>query len=244
MMMARKKQEGLGEKHKKLLGVIERYSEKNGYPPSIREMCKLADISSTSVANYYLNQLEEMGYIERGSRVSRGVKVLKSITETVEEIKDGISELLRIPVVGRIVASEPAPVPSSNFNYYDAESAVDVARSLLPERSIKPDDLFALEVQGDSMIDAMVNDGDIVIMKKTNSVNNGEMAAIWLTDRDETTLKFFHKENDRIRLQPANPLMDPIIIDKPEIVQIQGSVVMVIRQVDKRPLHRSKRKVN
>ena len=95
-------------------------------------MCKLADISSTSVANYYLNQLEEMGYIERGSRVSRGVKVLKSITDTVEEISTGISELLRIPVVGRIVASEPAPVPSSNFNYYDAESAVEVARSLLP----------------------------------------------------------------------------------------------------------------
>ncbi len=243
-MMARKRKEGLGDKHKKLLEVIERYNEKNGYPPSIREMCKLADISSTSVANYYLNQLEEMGYIERGSRVSRGIKVLKPITDAIDSVKEAVSDLLRIPVVGRIVASEPTPVPTSDFPYYDAESAIDVARSLLPERNIKPDDLFALEVQGDSMIDAMVNDGDIVIMKKTNTVNNGEMAAIWLTDRDETTLKFFHKENGRIRLQPANPLMDPIIIDKPEIVQIQGSVVMVIRQVDKRPFHRGKNKVN
>jgi repressor LexA len=75
----------------------------------------------------------------------------------------------------------------------------------------------------------MVYDGDIVIMKPTKEVRNGEMVAIWLVDRDETTLKYFYLENGRVRLQPANPTMTPIYIDNPETVQIQGKVVMVIR---------------
>jgi len=82
------------------------------------------------------------------------------------------------------------------------------------------------------MIDAMVNDGDIVIMKQAREARNGEMVAIWLNDRDETTLKYFYNEKDRIRLQPANPTMEPIIVDDPSIVEIKGKVVMVIRQVE------------
>ena len=82
------------------------------------------------------------------------------------------------------------------------------------------------------MIDAMVNDGDIVIMKATQEARNGELVAIWLKDRDETTLKYFYLENGRVRLQPANPLMQPIFIDDPNVVEIQGKVVMVIRQVE------------
>jgi repressor LexA len=107
---------------------------------------------------------------------------------------------------------------------------VDVARSLLPARELGAD-LFALEVQGDSMIDAMVNDGDIVIMKPAGEARNGEMVAIWLNDKDETTLKYFYRENGKVRLQPANPTMKPIIIENPAAVKVQGKVVMVIRQV-------------
>ena len=81
------------------------------------------------------------------------------------------------------------------------------------------------------MIDAMINDGDIVVMKKTNQAKNGEMVAIWLNDRDETTLKYFYRENGKVRLQPANPTMQPIIIDDPRIVEVQGKVILVIRQV-------------
>lgn len=84
------------------------------------------------------------------------------------------------------------------------------------------------------MIDAMVNDGDIVIMKRASEAKNGEMVAIWLADRDETTLKYFYRENGRVRLQPANPTMQPIIVDNPRSVRIQGKVVMVIRQVSQR----------
>jgi repressor LexA len=76
----------------------------------------------------------------------------------------------------------------------------------------------------------MVNDGDIVIMKRTSTANNGEMVAVWLEDNNETTLKYFYNENGKVRLQPANPTMQPIIIDNPEQVRIQGKVVMVVRQ--------------
>jgi len=82
------------------------------------------------------------------------------------------------------------------------------------------------------MIDAMVNDGDIVVMKKVDQARNGEMVAIWLADRDETTLKYFYKENGRVRLQPANPSMQPIIIEDPSVVEVQGKVVLVIRQLE------------
>ena len=82
------------------------------------------------------------------------------------------------------------------------------------------------------MVDAMVNEGDIVVMKKANEARNGDMVAVWLNDRDETTLKYFYKENGRVRLQPANRTMDPIFVDNPRSVQVQGKVVMVIRQME------------
>jgi repressor LexA len=236
--MPRKRSKSLSERQRKILEVLESFQDQHGYPPSIREICDKADISSTSVVNYYLDQLEEMGYIERDRRVSRGMRLVKPLTDAanavsapLKQVAKDINELLQIPVVGRIAAGELMPVPQSDFSYYDPDSMVDVARSLIPFRD-KGEDLFALEVQGDSMIDAMVNDGDIVIMKQAREARNGEMVAIWLNDRDETTLKYFYNEKDRIRLQPANPTMEPIIVDDPSIVEIKGKVVMVIRQVE------------
>lgn len=229
-MMARKRSKVLTERQKRILQVLEDFQNKLGYPPSIREICDQAKISSTSVVNYYLDQLEQMGHIKRDSRISRGIRLLKPLSEAVQGVQKSVSEMLRIPIVGRIVASAPVPVPQSDFSYYDSESMVEVASSLLPPRE-KTNELFALEVQGDSMIDAMVYDGDIVIVKPAKEVRNGEMVAVWLTDRDETTLKYFYKENEGVRLQPANPTMKPIYIDNPAAVQVQGKVVMVIRQV-------------
>ena len=249
-MMARKRAKGLTERQIKILEVLQRFNEDNGYPPSIREICDQADISSTSVVNYYLNQLEETGYIERDGRVSRGIRVVKPLSEvetsavvpsavaqlkkSVQNVRQTVEEMLHIPILGRIVAGAPMPVPSSDFSYFDKDSMVDVASSLLPSRE-QGTDLFALEVQGDSMIDAMVNDGDIVIMKAANEASNGEMVAIWLDDKDETTLKYFYRENGKVRLQPANPTMAPIIINDPAMVKVQGKVVMVIRQMGSKP---------
>jgi len=239
--MPRKKSKGLSERQKRILEALERFQDQTGYPPSIREICEKTDISSTSVVNYYLEQLEEMGYIERDRRISRGVRVLKpleglagAVSRPIKQAAQAITELLHIPILGRIVAGELMPVPSSDFAYYDPESMIDVPLSQLPSRE-KGDDLFALEVQGDSMIDAMVNDGDIVIMKPAREARNGEMVAIWLRERNETTLKYFYLENGRVRLQPANPTMSPIFVDDPGLVEIQGKVVMVIRQIEGLP---------
>lgn len=243
-MMARRRRKELSDRQIRILEVLGSFQSKFGYPPSIREICDKANISSTSVVNYYLDQLEEMGYIERDEGVSRGIRLLKpagslanqfqgvvrSASQTAQNVGRAIGEMLQVPLMGRIVAGAPIPVPPSDFSYFDAESMVDVASSLLPS-SEKGTSLFALEVQGDSMIDAMVYDGDIVIMKPANEARNGEMVAVWLKDRDETTLKYFYLEKGRVRLQPANRTMQPIYIDDPSIVEIQGKVIMVIRQV-------------
>lgn len=242
-MVARKRpRKELSEPQKKILAVIQQFWDEKGYAPSVRELLEKANISSTSVVEYYLKQLEERGLIQRDERVSRSVRLTKPLAEIFgsavqkarehfDQTRTAIQDYLSIPILGRIVASSPVPVPSSDFAYFDSESSIEIARSMLPERE-KGDDLFALEVQGDSMIDAMINDGDLVIMKKVREVKNGEMVAVWLRNRDETTLKYFFREGNRVRLQPANPTMSPIYIDDPSIVEIQGKVVMVIRQVD------------
>jgi repressor LexA len=230
LMMMVRKSKGLSERHISVLEFLVKYQDENGRPPSIREIGDAAKISSTSVVNYYLDQLEKMGYIERDGRVSRGVRLNDKVNEVVQMVTD----LMRVPVLGRIVASEPVPVPASDFNYYDADTSVEIATSLLPNPE-KSKQLFALEVQGESMIDAMVNDGDYVIMKPVASnaeVRNGEMVAVWIPSRDETTLKYFYKEKEGYRLQPANPTMGPIMVGKEEQLEIKGKVVMVIRKVD------------
>lgn len=234
-MMARRS-EGLGERPKKILTFLSEYQDKHGYSPSIREIGKHISVESTSLVDYYLNQLEEKGFIDRDDRVSRSIRVLKEAVESesgvaraVRNVRETVEEMLKVPLIGRIGASLPVPMlPMQGESYFDPETAVEISRSLLPRD--KANELFALEVDGVSMIDAMVNHGDIVIMKRATSANNGEMVAVWLEDTDETTLKYFYKEGSRVRLQPANPTMSPIYIDDPKRVRIQGKVVMVVRQ--------------
>lgn len=212
---------GLTNRHQKILEYLDERLSK-GYPPSIREIGEATDISSTSVVTYYLKQLEEWGYIERDAKFSRALR-LSGVTA---------HNLIKIPILGPIAAGAPIQVPAAGETYIGDEiDGVDVARSLLPlgEKGV---DLFALKVQGESMIDAMVNDGDIVIMKRTEQASNGDMVAIWLPARDETTLKYFYKEKDNYRLQPANPTMKPIMISKDEPLEIKGKVVMVIRSME------------
>lgn len=237
--MARKR-EGLSDRHRRIMEYLTEFIDEFGYSPSIREIGDSIDVKSTSLVDYYLNQLEEKEYISREGRISRSIRVLKpmrsagkaistKVRDTVRAVNSAVDNLVNIPLRGRIVASSPIPMPTSDFNYYDSESGVEIARSLLPARE-RVSELFALEVQGDSMIDAMVNDGDLIIIRPSNQAVNGEMVAVWLDDKDETTLKYFYKEKSRIRLQPANPTMDPIYIDNSEALRIMGKVVMVIRQ--------------
>ena len=201
-----------------IMDFIRKYLGENGFPPSIREIGKAVGISSTSVVNYNLRRLEERGYLSREKEVSRGLRLSANAPDLVPS-----GGVLRIPIAGPIAAGEPIDIGEGVF---DEEDAIELTHDLLPQH----DNVYALQVRGDSMIDAMVSDGDIVIMRQQHEAHNGDMVAAWLTDRDETTLKYFFREPDRIRLQPANPTMDPIYVD-PAAVQIQGKVLMVLRRL-------------
>ena len=226
----------LSKRQQNILKFIWDYREEHGRPPTIREIGKAVDISSTSVVNYNLTRLQERGYLSRDAEVSRGINftekaneflnvVIEKVNETAVKVAESVSGLVKIRLVGDIVAGEPIETGSGDFSVYDEEDAIEVSSAMLKGRV---DDLFALRVNGESMIDAMVNDGDIVIMRKAETAKNGDMVAVWLAG-DTTTLKYFHYDGDRIRLQPANPTMQPIYA-QPEDVQVQGKVMMVLRQ--------------
>jgi repressor LexA len=213
----------ISEKQRKILEFVEAHIDENGYPPSMREICAATEISSTSVVSYNLDRLEEAGYISRDREVSRGMRLAHM---------DGggrmMDALVQLPLLGRIVAGAPVPVPSSDFALMGDET-IEVSRDVLGDL----EGLYALEVEGNSMVDALVHDGDIVIMHHQKRVENGEMAAVWLRGEGEVTLKHFYQEKDgRVRLQPANPTMAPIYVDDPGQVEVQGKVVMVIRKLD------------
>jgi repressor LexA len=220
----------LSKRQQAILDYIWEYVQDFGRPPTIREIGQAASISSTSVVNYNLTRLTEMGFLSRDAEVSRGLRMTDRATELYDAAVEAIRGLVRIPLVGNIVASEPVEMGHENFGVYDDSDAVELSASILPKNFPKnTQDVFALRVRGDSMIDAMVNDGDIVIMRRQETAQNGEMVAVWLTPSDTTTLKYFFSEGSQVRLQPANPHMEPIYVN-PEEVRVQGRVMMVIRQ--------------
>ncbi len=223
----------LSKRQQSILQFTRGYMDEHGRPPTIREIGKAVGINSTSVVNYNLGKLEERGYLDRDPDVSRGLRLTdkanglaQSVSQAAGNLRNAVERLVKIPLVGDIVAGKPVITGNDSFGTYDEDDAVELSRSMLSE---KPDELFALRVRGDSMIDAMVNDGDIVIMKpQYDAPRNGEMVAVWLRN-DTTTLKHFYNEGNRVRLQPANPTMDAIYVD-PADVQVQGRVLMVLRQ--------------
>lgn len=214
----------LSDRQRRMLDFIRKFSSRSGYPPSIREIGGAVGISSTSVVNYNLNRLVEQGYLNRDQNVSRGIR----LTERISEAASQLTNVVRVPIVGRIFASEPVPLPSTDSPMFSSDEAIEIARDLLSTT----EDLFALEVRGDSMIDALVNDGDIVVMQRQPEWRNGDMVAVWLKDKEETTLKHIYRERGGIRLQPANPTMAPIFVEKPENLEVQGKVMLVLRQLE------------
>ncbi|MBN2555601.1 MAG: repressor LexA [Anaerolineales bacterium] len=213
----------LSDRQRKILDYIQDFTLETGYPPSIREIGNAVGITSTSVVNYNLNRLVEEGYLGRDQNISRGIRLTEKFARAVELSAD----MIRIPIAGRIFASEPVMLPSTDSAIFSPEEAIQVSRDLLSAE----ENLFALEVKGDSMIDAMVSDGDIVVMTNELEWRNGDMVAVWIKDREETTLKYIYREGGRVRLQPANPTMDPIYINHPENLEVQGKVVLVVRQL-------------
>lgn len=211
---------GLSERQARMLDFIKSFSLESGYPPTIREIGEAVDISSTSVVNYNLNVLQREGLIFRDRTVSRGIKLVERKGRKIYA-----SNFISVPLVGHIAAGEPIDVPESAYTA-DEENVIQISRDL-----VRDENVYALKVKGTSMIDALINDGDTVIMKPATEAHNGEMVAVWLTDRDETTLKRFFNEGHRIKLQPENSTMAPIYVD-PAVVQIQGKVVAVVRNLN------------
>jgi len=209
----------LSPKQQRIIDFIHRFWPERGYPPTVRDIVSGCRISSTSVVDYNLDILEKKGYIRRHSRVSRGIELLS------RSLAMGHSP--QVSIIGQISAGEPIPVPTPDtWDVTASSETLEVTEDLTRARK----GIYALKVKGSSMVDALINDGDIVLMQHVNVVENGEMAAVWLKAEKEATLKKVYREPSRIRLQPANSRMKSIYVD-PDNVEIQGRVIAVIRQL-------------
>ncbi|MFN8639492.1 MAG: transcriptional repressor LexA [Dehalococcoidia bacterium] len=208
--------DGLTSKQQSILEFLRAFLDEHDYPPSIRDIQQGCDISSTSVVDYNLKRLEEKGLIRRDREVSRAIELLDAGGRR--------SRTVRVPVLGKIAAGLPIPMPPDNVGAEEFDDAVELTESQTRGRP----NVFALRVEGTSMIDALINDGDVVVLERTSSCDDGDMVAVWLKDENETTLKQFFHEGDRIRLQPMNATMQPFYT-RPENVEVQGRVVTAIR---------------
>lgn len=210
---------GLSAKPQQIMDFARHFWLERGYPPTVRDIVAGCGISSTSVVDYNLDILEREGHIRRHAGVSRGIELL------TRPLNPGQS--YQVPIIGQIAAGEPIPVPTvDTWDVTAAAETLEVTADLTRGRQ----EVYALKVRGSSMVDALINDGDIVLMQYVNVVENGEMAAVWLKSENEATLKKVYLEPGRIRLQPANSQMQPIYAD-PDNVEIQGKVIAVIRQL-------------
>ncbi len=211
--------ETLSPKQQQIIDFIHSFWTDNGYPPTVRDIVSGCNISSTSVVDYNLDILERKGYIRRHSSVSRGIELLNRPQTSVRGFQ--------VPLIGLIAAGKPIPVPSADtWDTTASAETIEVTEDLTRGRK----EVYALKVKGNSMEDAFINDGDLVLMQHVNSVENGETAAVWLKAEKEVTLKKFYHESGRIRLQPANSRMKPIYTN-PNNVEVQGRVIAVIRQL-------------
>lgn len=204
----------LPERRRHILGFIREFVEERGYPPTVRDIMRSCNISSTAVVQHHLRMLEKEGYINRDPEVSRSITLAERERHT-----------FKVPILGYIAAGEPIPVPQPDTWTHEHLEALELSFELMDVKN----NLYALQVKGTSMIDALIDDGDLVVMQATNTVEDGEMAAVWLKKEQEVTLKKVYREAGRIRLQPANKQMGPVY-HNPENVQIEGRVIGVIRR--------------
>jgi repressor LexA len=200
-----------------ILSFINEYMEEHGYPPSIREIGAAAGISSTSVVDYNLRVLERDGYLRRDREISRGLGL--------SELAGGRAarpRLVRVPLVGRIAAGEPIEALEGE------QDALELSADLAA------DGCYALRVKGRSMIEDLIDDGDLVVVRPQETAENGEIVVALLLNQGggggAATLKRIYRERGQIRLQPANSEMQPIYVE-PAQLRVQGKVVALIRQL-------------
>ena len=206
-----------------MLEFIGEFLEENGLPPTVRDIQHACHISSTSVVDYNLRLLQRDGFLRRRPDVARGIELLD---ETASPRRGGPT-LRRIPVIAYIAAGEPLPlVDDGGWTSGEALESIDIASDMLGSHQ----NLYALKVKGHSMIDALVDDGDVVLVDPVRQAPNGEMVVARLKLENETTLKHLYQEGDKVRLQPANSQMEPIY-SPADNVEVQGRVVGVIRMM-------------
>ena len=209
----------LSTRQERILQFTKGFIEDQGYPPTVRDIQHACGISSTSVVDYNLNILQREGYLRRSPDISRGIEVLDGSSRR--------SRTTQIPMLAYIAAGQPLPVVSVE----ERNSSEPLEMLELPTSHLKGDrDLYALRVRGLSMIEALIDDGDVVVIKPTNSVQNGDTIVAWLKSENEATLKRYYHEGNRVRLQPANSQMKPIYVD-PKNLEIHGKVVAVLRNL-------------
>lgn len=204
---------GVSETRNRVLQFIRDFTDERGYAPTVRDIVKGCNLSSTAVVQHHLNILERQGYLRRDPQVFRSIQLV------------GKKSVIPVPLLGSIAAGKSIPVPSSETWRSEALETLDLTEELTEGKEV-----YALRVKGVSMIDALVDDGDIVLIRPTNTAEDGDMVVVWLKEEQEVTLKRIYREPQRIRLQPANPLMEPVY-HKPDNVEIQGNVIGVIRKL-------------
>lgn len=197
----------ISDKQKQMLAFIETFVGRNGYPPTLEEIRAGLKISTKSLVNYHLEALAGASLLSRSPHTPRGIRLANE----------------REPFTVPLTSSPILPDPLADL---DEQEVVELTCDIVSNTP----DLYALKIQGDSMLDALVNDGDIVIIQRQNQAKNGELVAVRLLEQDCTTLKHYYRENGHVRLQPANPTLEPVLV-RPAAVRVEGKVMAIIRQV-------------
>jgi repressor LexA len=199
--------DNLNKQEEKVLDYIKEQIRVTGYPPSVREICAALGFKSTSSAHQYISRLADKGYISKKDLKTRAIKVV------------GAESTIALPIVGKVAAGEPILAQQNIEDYFS------IGESFFTTDALKNDN-FVLKVQGESMINAGINNGDYIIVSKQDTARNGQIVVAMIDG--EATVKTFYKENGYFRLQPENDTMEPIIVKKLEII---GKVVGLFRKI-------------
>ncbi|MEG0994792.1 MAG: transcriptional repressor LexA [Bacilli bacterium] len=201
----------LTERQKDILQTIKKFIANNGYPPTVREIGAKLDLSSPATTFFHLKKLEEKGYLRKGNSKNRALEIL-----VPNEYLDKQEGVVQVPLLGKITAGTPIEAIEVPNEYFSLPS------NLIPNNH----EIFTLKVDGESMINVGIYDGDVVIVQRQNNANNGD-TVVAMTTENEVTLKTFYKEQNHIRLQPENDTMNPIIL---EDVTILGKAIGLYRK--------------
>ena len=204
--------EKLTSKQEKILKTIKKFIAEKGYAPTIRELCKLCNLNSTATMFVHLKNLTKKGYINQTKSKFRTIDL-----NIPNEYAKNDDTAVSVPLLGKVAAGNPIEAISNPNEYFS------LPKDLLPRNN----DVFTLEVSGDSMINIGIFDGDIVIVKRAKTAENGEIV-VAMTDENEVTLKKFYKEKGHIRLQPENDNLEPIILKN---VTILGKAIGLSRKI-------------